>query len=846
MKRIIFFFLLFPFSISAQYFDDFSDGNFNENPTWHGNHTLFQINNQFQLQTNGQGTGIAQIHRIFKVNNKDSLEWQSFIALDFSPSTSNFARIHLAGRDSLFGNEQLYIQLGSSGTTDAMELVHLKGGIKTILLSNQSGSIANSFQLHFKLTYQNGELQLFERFQQTQFTQVGTTPFLLNENWEIGLGIFTQYTASNSKKFFFDDTYIGPLQIDNKAPKLLNYQFLDNTNLMLYFNESCNPTSLNIHLKATPTLNFKLVWDTLFYQQLKIIFEQQLLAQTNLNFQFEHLSDFHSNDTTFEYNFLYEPPEKAQKGEVIITEIMFDPTPSNGLPIVDYLEIYNKSTNRFNLKNWTISDATSSCSLPDCWLEPKNYLVFTTTGINASLPNLVQINGLPNFNTEGDIVQLTDENGIEMERLNYSPSWYNEKAKTEGGFSIERIVLELPCTIPSNWKASCSSIGGTPGEQNCNYSTEIQLPPLTLMALEYPSIYQINMVFNQPITQSIDSMKMNLTPSSGEFFLQLNADPSIVEIYIPQGIEIGKVYQLSLPNLCDCFGKTQDLTAEVCIGFPPNKGQLIINEVLFNAQQSAEYVELFNCSEVPLNLAGLHIKKISSTGISYASDPLPPYTLKSNSFVYLSKDTTQVKEYFRDAKNAIQTNLPELSNDSGNISIHLYENQLDELNYFEKWHLPYYNDYSDKALERLTKSAEINPENNWITAASTTSFGTPGYKNAQSQEQIESNSETELFACIQPYFTPNGNGENDVLQFLIQAPVSGCLAQITIFDFQGNEIYQPLHNELIQEQETVYWKGETNTDQLVKAGTYIAELKLYHPEKKRFVRSRLAVECIWQ
>ena len=46
--------------------------------------------------------------------------------------------------------------------------------------------------------------------------------------------------------------------------------------------------------------------------------------------------------------------------DVVITEIMADPTPSAGLPLVEYIEIRNTSGRSLQLSGWRLRTATAS------------------------------------------------------------------------------------------------------------------------------------------------------------------------------------------------------------------------------------------------------------------------------------------------------------------------------------------------------------------------------------------------------------------------------------------------------------------------------------------------------
>ena len=94
MKFVSFFLLLLPLFLTAQVFDDFSDGDFTQNPPWHGNTDHFVVNADFILQLNSEGENTSVLTTAFVA--VAPMEWRFRIKLAFSPSTNNYARFYLA------------------------------------------------------------------------------------------------------------------------------------------------------------------------------------------------------------------------------------------------------------------------------------------------------------------------------------------------------------------------------------------------------------------------------------------------------------------------------------------------------------------------------------------------------------------------------------------------------------------------------------------------------------------------------------------------------------------------------------------------------------------------------
>ena len=84
MKKILLLLLLLPLSFFAQVIDDFSDGDFTQNPTWSGTTEQYIVNNSKQLQLNAEGEGTVYLS--LPITEYESMEWQFWIREAFAPS----------------------------------------------------------------------------------------------------------------------------------------------------------------------------------------------------------------------------------------------------------------------------------------------------------------------------------------------------------------------------------------------------------------------------------------------------------------------------------------------------------------------------------------------------------------------------------------------------------------------------------------------------------------------------------------------------------------------------------------------------------------------------------------
>jgi hypothetical protein len=166
-------------------------------------------------------------------------------------------------------------------------------------------------------------------------------------------------------------------------------------------------------------------------------------------------------------------------GHLVINEVMYDPEAGG-----EWVEIYNRSSHTANLRGWIFGDETRACGLSDCDLElaSDSYILVCsdTLALRSAFPvdgsRLVEPDGFPSLNNEGDSFFLRDVSGFSSDAVSYEPA-----SGGGSGVSLERVNPALPSAERTNWGSCTSPFGGTPGLANSIYLPA--LPARTRMSL---------------------------------------------------------------------------------------------------------------------------------------------------------------------------------------------------------------------------------------------------------------------------------------------------------------------------------------------------------------------------
>ncbi len=829
---------------SAQFSDDFTDGDYTSSPIWGGMTSNFEVDASNQLHL--LAPAIDDTSYLSVPTTNITTTWDFFVRMDFNPSSSNLTRIYLVSNnaDLTASLNGYFILVGN--TTDEISLYRQSGTTVTEILDGLDGTV-NSDPVNVRIRVTRDALGNWEVFRDITggyaFTSEGT---ILDNTYTstTHFGVWCKYTSTRSTLFYFDN--LGDPHVDALAPTILSANAISATQVDVQFSEPLDVTTAETESNysvnnsiGTPSLA---TLDGTDPSLVHLTFASSFVNGTTYDLTMNNVEDVNGNvmiSPTIE-SFLYFIADVPVAGDVIITEIMADPSPVVGLPEVEYIEIYNRSTKYFDLSNWMIGDASSSSTLASYVLSPGEYAVVCGTG-NESLFSITNITptGLPSYNNDGDAVVLKDNLGNVIDSLYFVLSWYEDAIKDDGGYSLERKHLNAPCSDENNWSASNAFVGGTPGVQNSIWTdVDDTIPPYIVSVTMGGTALVI--VFSETMDESVIP-SVTCTPPANIFPLWNFTDDHTLEInanYFDSNI----LFSILLEGLSDCWGNVFDLTFQAAIPVPVEPEDLILNEVMFNPlTNGSDYVEIYNRSQKILDLDDLYLANWDDDSIAnYENVTSSQRLILPGEYVLLTEDTMDIQNDFSiyGVGTFIDTDLPTYNDDSG--SVYLLGPTFEIIDYFhydEDMHYSLITDENGKSLERITFEGGMNNPDNWHTAAENVEWGTPGYENSQLMYPDVSGTIT-----ITPeIFSPDNDGHNDILTINMQFENADNVVNIEIYDSRGRKIKEIKDNYFVGNSAFITWDGSTDENAKASIGTYIILISVLEADG---TRSEYKIACV--
>ena len=504
------------------------------------------------------------------------------------------------------------------------------------------------------------------------------------------------------------------------------------------------------------------------------------------------------------------------------------------------------ATKRFNLEDlWFFERQRTPQVFPDYLLMPKSYVLVCDEEDVDSLTLYGEVIGLSNFPSlanGSDELNLTDADGNTIHFVSYTDDMYGDPQKEDGGWTLELINPLAPCKGESNWRASVSLLGGTPGQPNSilDETPDTQGPILLSAFSNTNSPNVIELSFNEGLDEMTAETIGNYSIANGigvNSATLLPPSNNMVRLQLDMPLTPSVIYEISLSDsIADCSGNLIEAnTATVALPEPIEELDLIINEILFNpVAGSADFIEVFNRSGKVLNLGDLVIGNLREGIDTVVREVRTNRLIFPNGYAVFTENPSGVRAVYETLNDdAFLTNdLPSFNNDAGNITLFRGSSMgvvvIDEFNYIEEFHHPLLDDPDGVSLERLAPNAPTQNPNNWHSASALIGYATPTYKNSQSISTA--NTTNDFFEIPEKKLSPDGDGFQDFLLINYKTDSPGYAAQIKIYDLEGRPVKTILNNELLATEGFLRWDGDTDRGSKARIGIYILYAQIFRPD----------------
>ncbi len=842
MKKTLLFLLLLPFTLFAQVTDDFSDGDFTQNPAWSGTVDKFIVNNNLQLQLNAEEAGTAYLSLPFQ--EYETMEWQFWIREAFAPSGNNFTDVWLCADNADLSQvtQGYFLRFGEAGSSDAIELFRKDANGLQSVCRGTDASVASSFSVAVKVNCDregNWMLQTCYDNSGIYIVEAQGTDDTYGRNGHFGF--HSTFTSSNAKKIYFDNVYVGPRIVDHEPPMLLTCEVLDLTHLQLAFNEALNEASALNPANYLVDNGLGSPVSVVFGDNIASVvlaFEREIGNGVNYTLTVSGVKDLWNNamePTNMSFS-IYE----ASEYDIVINEIMADPNPVVGLPEWEFVELYNTTEFGIDLKDWQIQIGANDLTFGSFVLASHGYVILCHNDAVAELRQYGYCIGFSSFSVgnSSSAMYLYSKGGVLISRVNFSNTWYHDSDKANGGWSVEQIDPLNPCAGASNWTASEDASGGTPGRIN-SVNGENSISPKVERVSMF-SDYIVQLWFDQQMNPaSLLELANYRIDETGAHPQQINinpVDPTYVELLFDNGFAEGIVYTLLINGVTNCVGNTIEPDTRVQFGIPYDiaEGEILINEILFDPiSPGVDYVELYNNTDKTFDLNTLMLGVVKESFPNPADTTLKEITSESRLFlpktyVLLSTNSEIVgQQYDCPTDNFVQmASFPSYAN-AGGIAILMSRDgtMIDQMVFSEKMHYPLLKETKGVALERVAFDQPSMDADNWHSAAEQVHFGTPGQPNSMMQTAEPSQDEISISPDV---FSPDGDGFDDACFINYRFDEAGYTMNIYIFNVAGQLLRHLVKGELVGQEGSILWNGLDNNGNKVPVGVYVVVTEVFN------------------
>ena len=839
-------------SATAQFTDNFTDGNFTTNPAWVGGSTDWIVNPALQLQSNN-----IVLNSTFYISTANTLatvaQWDFYCNLTFNPSGANYADVFLTASASdltLTATTGYFVRIGNTNDEIALYRKDATGALTKII--DGVDAILNTGNNIMKIRVVRNAANLWTLSRDlsgtgsSYITEGSVTDNTFTTSSFFGI-LVKQSTASFFQRHFFDDFQVQAFVPDVTPPILVSATAISATAVDLLFNEPVDPltsqTVSNYSVSNGAGTPASAVRDLTNTSLVHLTFASNLPPRINLTVTVNGVKDIAGNTLlNGTAIFSYFVPFQY---DIVIDEIMADPTPVVQLPTNEWLELRNTTTFSINLQGWKLGKATGeSGPMPSFILAPGAFVIVCT---GSAVPAMsvygptIAVTSFPSLNNDADKIYLKAPQGLVVHSVSYTDAWYKNELKKDGGWTLEMIDPRNPCTGINNWKASVDPRGGTPGTVNSVDGINPDNTAPKLLRAFAPDATHITLVFDEPVdsTGAANASAYSVSDGIGQAVTALPLGFSFdhVSLTLSGTLLPGKIYTVTVSGVTDCSGNAIGTTRTARVGLfaHTDSFDIVVNEILFNPKPNGvDYAEFYNRSKKILNLKNAYIANRNTAGAvsSITQFTAEDYLFFPGDYIVVTSDPEIVKrDYLATDPNAFLrvSSTPSFNDDEGHVIILNEQGKIiDEVHYLDNWHFALISNDEGVALERINPDAP-SKESNFHSAATNVGYGTPTYKNSQFRTDLDVQGSITISPDI---VSPDNDGMDDFATISYNFPEPGYVANITIFDAVGRPVRYLQRNALNGLKGHYRWDGLGEKQQRLPVGLYIIYTEVFNLQGK--------------
>jgi hypothetical protein len=278
---------------------------------------------------------------------------------------------------------------------------------------------------------------------------------------------------------------------DEQPPALIASYFIDNSSMMIAFDEPMDSSSVAVASK------YKLEHSTLYvttatalpplFNQVRLALADTVDSYLIYRLNVSGVYDCAGNSIGIKNTVNTGRSHPPKTGDIVINEILFHPKTGSK----EFIELYNKGETIVEAGNLFFANRSATATLSNIknsglanhLFFPNSYLVVSTDSFQLTKdftikdPDAVrQVASLPSLSDDEGSLVILDEQGMVVDELAYSKDWHFPLIQNAAGVSLERIDPNGPTQNKNNWTSAASTAGyGTPGYVNSQYRSDLQV-----------------------------------------------------------------------------------------------------------------------------------------------------------------------------------------------------------------------------------------------------------------------------------------------------------------------------------------------------------------------------------